>query len=163
MVTSKVIEAEVKCFSKLVGSRPWKQEDTDEAMECLEIEEALSFGVSVYDRLVLIDEKIRSLALEQDLASDAVKRSKGVKAVKTMKQVFKIWLGLCPEIEADIKRFEKKGYAVAFAKEFRQRHKEARWSVGKAREAFSSKKMTALRDAALEEHAAGNTLPIDGE
>ena len=125
----------------------WKQ-DHEEAMACLSFEQTLQLGVSLYDFLISLDEEIRSRMLSGQMQQDA-----GL--LKAVKALFGAWLLPCPRVEERLRKFERKGYTMKLASEFRSRCAEARWMMKPAGEAFDHQRVVDARDEAVDAIRSG--------
>lgn len=149
---TSVIERELRCYAEMARDEPWKRNHVT-AMAWLELDQLLKFGMYIYDALIELDEVWRDAVL-----SGHLEYCPDVQG--TIRRPFDLWLEPCQKLETAIRHFEDRGYVVDRAPDFRKRHAEAAWIVRKAADVFASDRFVALRDAALDEHAKGNTAPI---
>lgn len=125
----------------------WKT-DHHEAMECLSFEATLKHGVELYDFLIWLDEQVRHHMLKHPTEGDA-------SILAALKKLFTLWLEPCEDVENHLRRFERKGFTVKFAKDFRVRCAEARWMTKPAGEAFDHPRVVEARDAAIDAIRSG--------
>jgi len=143
-------------YSDQVESQSGWKTDHDDAMACMEFECILKFGMSLFDGIVALDEKLREAALSQGSVDETLNTLIG-----EMDLLVEWWLKPCKQVEAEIKRFSRLGYAVDGAEEFRKRHAEAKWILEDAESAFGDQRMVELRDAAIDDLRKGNTSPVE--
>lgn len=142
-----VAARQVGYYLELVEEEAWKR-DHREAEECAELDQVVRYGVFVYDVLVEIDESLR---LEGELVEPHV---------SSIRECFERWLEACEKLLPVASDFERRGHVVDHAAALRKRCSEARWSLGRAEDVLRSEKVTALRDAALADEAAGRTVEV---
>lgn len=140
-------EDRLRLFEKQVDQEPWKTAHV-EAMRCLAFQDALAFGIALYDLVIDLDDAIRGAVLRREVPHDP-------KYDVAVRKFFRWWLKPCGHVERDLLAFEKQGFVVDHADEFRKRYDEATWMLKPAGEAFDHPKMVDARDIAIDEvHAA---------
>lgn len=111
----------------------------------------LSAHVVVYDMLIQLDEQWRAAIAAKPESYDA-------RAHQELDAMFAEWLAAAATYEKLLSEFDSQELGVAHAEEFRRRLREARDIAMADSEFFNHSKLIELRDAALEEHALGETL-----
>jgi hypothetical protein len=111
----------------------------------------LSAQVVVYDMLIQLDEQWRA-------AITAKPESYDTRAHQELDKMFAEWLAAAATFDKLLSEFESQKLVVAHAEEFRRRLREARDAATPDSEFFNHSKLVELRDAALDEHARGETL-----
>lgn len=132
----------MQLFEEEVAGEDWKK-NHEEAMQCFAFEETLKFGISLFDSIILLDEKLRDVMLAHGTSDRTL--------INTPKDLLEWWLKPCRDVERALGAFESLGYSVEHAADFRKRHAEALWILAPASEALRHPKITEARDAAIDE------------
>ncbi|MGD9648537.1 MAG: hypothetical protein AB7U73_22695 [Pirellulales bacterium] len=111
----------------------------------------LSAHVVAYDMLIQLDEQWRAAVAAKPKSYDAPMHQE-------LEAMFAEWLAAAERLEKALLDLEQQQSSVEHAAEFRRRLSEARDSATADTEFFSHSKLVELRDAALDEHARGETL-----
>lgn len=130
----------------------WKKEH-NEAVKCLEFEEILVFGVSIYEFLNRLDEMWRLKVHKKQVEHDP-------KIDEAIERLYEAWLAPCDMVTARLDSFENAGYEVAGAKEFRSACREVKGLLTADSDFFRHQNLLTLRYEAIEEHRAGKSVEL---
>ena len=125
----------------------WKQ-DHDEAMECLNLEATIRFGINILDSFLAHEQAFRALVLES--AANGVRNETTESALELGVEIVRLWLKPAERLQNSIARFQERGYTVEPASDFAQRIEEAKWIVSPSHDVFNQPAFEAARDAAVE-------------
>lgn len=98
-------------------SESWQQ-DHDQALQCLEFEQLVAYGISVYQLLGKLNEIWKLRVAEHFVDYDAAMDD-------AIELLYRSWLEPCPRILRQITAFESAGFDVVGAREFRAACQEA--------------------------------------
>ena len=140
-------ELSVRLYARRASG--WKAQHI-EAQACFDLEEHLALGVSLFDLLRDGEDTWHRRVLEGKIAYNP-RHHEG------WRRVIGLWAQPCEGLERAVGAFEKRGFAVEGAEEFRRRCDEARWRLADPGELFNHPEFDVLRDAALADHRAGHT------
>lgn len=127
------------------------QPDHAKAMACRDLEDWLIVGIGLFDAITTFDERHQLRVFSNDIPFDADHAS-------IIKNAYRWWLGPCDAIDAEITQLEKADFEVDHAQVFRSKCREAKGILTEDAEFFNSEALIALRDEAIDEHRAGNSL-----
>jgi hypothetical protein len=130
----------------------WKG-DHDDAMRCVELEEVIALGLTVYNLINRMDEIWR-------LAVHKKKVAYSPKVDKLITKALRDWLRGCKILAKIIKKVEGLGYEVTGAEEFRLACREAEGILTPDEAFFDGEKLQGLEAAALKSHRAGRTKTL---
>ena len=130
----------------------WKS-DHDEAMQCLELEEVLVFGMAVYHHINRMDEVWRLSVHRKRTAFDP-------KVERLIMKLYRVWLRVYTVLGKMLRGFEDAGYDVAGAEEFRAMCREIRGILTPDEKFFTDEAFFQMEDSALRLHRAGKTIQI---
>jgi len=128
----------------------WKKEH-DEAMECINLEELIAFGITIFDLINRLDEiwrrKVHENRIPYNPDVDA--------AIETL---YAKWMGPFDRVMAQVNKFRQAGYNVAGEQEFISAHREVKGILTSASDFFTDEKLADLKDNAIDEHLRGNLI-----
>jgi hypothetical protein len=127
------------------------QKDHGEAMQCLELEEQIAFGLTVYNLLNRVDEIWR-------LAVHKKKIQYKPDFDKAMTKAFRHWLVGSKKLAKIMARF--KDYEVTGSAEFRAACREVEGILTDDEKFFVDEKFTNLASAAIKSHRSGETAEL---
>lgn len=130
-------------------SERWKQ-DHQQAMACCTFEEVLSKGVLVFDMITSADERWRAAVCAERTTYDP-------QVDEAVRAAYQAWLSPCEAILKDLDYFERTGFFVEHAKQFRSRWREAVGILTADDQFFAHDKLVEARDHALDELEADRT------
>lgn len=138
-------ERQIEAYGREVDR--WRHEH-DAAMKCRDFELLLKLGLDVYETLRRIDAEI----------SAAVFRGERVQAdLEFVDLVYRLWLAPSAEVERRLEEFERSGFRVEFAAEYRSAGREVRGLLTPDDEFFRGEALADLRDDAIDAYRRGRT------
>lgn len=133
----------------------WKI-DHEFAMRCVDFEILLQHGLFVYDLINQIDEAIRAASRK-----GMIEFTRDIQ--DSVSALYRWWLEPCDAVLQLLVRFERQGYEVDHASEFRSAVREVRGVLTPDDEFFQESDVAALRDAAIESFERGECEPFTGD
>jgi len=137
---------------KLYEAERWRV-DHDAAMHCLDVENAISFGVYLFERISRADE-FWQLQVFNGAALQSEEIDKGTA------ELYQLWAGNSDRYLTELDRLEKQGFEVVGADEFRRCCKEVRGIITDDVKFFSGDKFVELKDLAIDAHRHNETSPM---
>jgi hypothetical protein len=128
----------------------WKM-DYKAAMKCRDLEDWLYVGNGIFDAITSFDEKHQSRVFKGEIEFDP-------DHAELIKQAYSWWLGPCEELCAKIKLMHDQHFEVNNSAQFLSNCREAKGILTPDGEFFNHEDMVALRDMAIDEHRAGQSL-----
>ena len=132
------------------GAEQWKA-DHDRAMECLDLELLLQWGLSCYDAINFADEKVRSLARSGKLEFTP-------EVADVITTAYRSWMKPCETVIRQLEAFERDGFSVEKAERFRSACREVRGILTDDAEFFGDG-LVELRDGAIDAFRTGECAP----
>jgi hypothetical protein len=148
----KDMNESVDRYNRRAESEKWKK-DHDEAMKCLELEEAIAFGLTIYNLMNRVDEICR-------LAVHKKKVPYNPDVEKNLTHAFREWFRGSKKLEKILGKFESLGYEVTGAEEFRAACREVGGILTEDEEFFAGDKLGELAVAAVKANASGATKEL---
>lgn len=142
------VERELSLYVE--ASEQWKQDHT-QAMACYTFEDLLERGVLVYRVIVNADEHWRA-----DVAAGRKPYEKSVD--EALREAFQFWLRPYAFIADRLEYFEKSGFEVKHAREFRSCAREVLGILTPDDQFFVDDELVKLRDKAIDDHRSGNCI-----
>lgn len=133
----------------------WKQNYT-EAMRCRDFEEWLSIGIETLEHLIRFDEGWRADVLSGELVYDPNQD-------ELITKVLELWLDAARNVESQIAPFERRFGHVEHAARFRECFRMAQSMLTPDELYFTSEKLVAARDQAIDDHRRGATDDLDDD
>lgn len=144
-----IVRRDVELYLDVV-SESWR-DDHEVAMACYRFQDILQRGIMLFDLLVRVDECWRKLVSDGKVSCDP-------NVPQILKKLLARWSEPCPEALRRLEVFERNGFEVAFAEEFRSRCREAQGILTPDSAFFVDDALVSLRDAALDQHRRGETI-----
>jgi len=133
-----------------IEAEEWKR-DHFVAMKCFEFEDFLLVGIGLFDAITDYDERHRARVLSGETEFDP-------EHSELIKEAYRWWLKPCREIRVEIEKFRKQFGEVKNSDKFLSRCREAEGLLTDDAVFFSGEDMITLRDAAIDDHRAGDTI-----
>jgi hypothetical protein len=150
----QLAESQLKIYEEQASeSQEAWMKDHDAAMQCLDFEGHIAFGLSVLDFVHRLDEAWRTKVYKNLLDYDE-------DVSKAIDALYAWWLRPCPRVMERLKGFENEGFVVSGAKQFRSACKEVEAIVRDPREVFSSASLVELRDRAIDASRRGDVVEM---
>lgn len=123
----------------------------DHAMKCYDFEDFLGVGIALFDGITDFDERHRARVLANEVEYDPEHSA-------TIKDAYRWWLRPCEHIQAKIDSLRADFGILKNAEEFLSRCREAKGILMEDAEFFTGETFIELRDEALDEFRAGNSI-----
>lgn len=119
VASDRIFRGQLKLYEvQAEQAESWKN-DHDRAMDCLELDGLVGFGLHLYDWLCRTDNILSRSVLEQKMQfSD--------QAAKKLAEWYAWWLEPCDSVLKEIDKFEAEGYQVHGADRFRRACQDVR-------------------------------------
>lgn len=140
--------------SYLEDAEQWKK-DHDTAARCMNFELLLQHATSVYEAINFFDESARQLHASG-------KQEYTAETGDVIRKLYRSWLQPHESIVQTILVFENAGYSVSFSSEFRSAVREVQSLLAEDEDMLTTDRFIELRDAAIDDHRAGNCESING-
>lgn len=144
-----------RLLSAYQDAEPWKVEH-DARMECFQIEDAITAGNALFALVSEYDfqwhERVMSGVWPYSEASE-----------RPPEALYRLWLGAAERVLERAETRTREGHAIKGLEEYRDNVREARGVLTPDDDFFTSEELADLRDAAIEDHRAGLTEPMDGD
>lgn len=128
----------------------WK-EDYEAAMKCRDLEDWLYVGNGIFDAITRFDEKHQGRVFSGEIEFDPEHES-------LIKEAYRWWLGPCADFTSQIESLRRQNFDVNNSEQFLSNCREAMGILTDDAEFFDSEALIALRDEAIDEHRAGDSL-----
>ncbi len=148
MILLQLLRRQVQILSE-EREEPWKIE-CDAATRCFETEHHVAFLNFLFDQIIQLDEKWRSLVYTGQLEYQPGFEELLGKVLPDWKRGASNWTATIDHLEVD-------GYSVSGANELRRHITEAEDMLTTDESFFKGDKLVALRDAAIDSHRAGQS------
>lgn len=131
-------------------NEPWKP-DYEAAMDCRDVEDWLYVGNGIFDAINSFDEKHQLRVMRGELEFDNTHNEK-------IREAYRWWLTPCEALATRIESLRKSGFNVDHAEQFLSNCREAKGILTDDAEFFKNESLVNLRDEALDEHRAGESI-----
>lgn len=132
------------------GVESWKSAYVA-AMKCRDLEDWLYVGNGIFDAITAFDEKHQFRVLSGEIEYDPAHN-------ELIKSAYKWWLGPCEVLSTEINSLRAQGFLVDNSEAFLSNCRESTGILTDDAEFFDSEALIALRDEAIDEHRAGESL-----
>jgi hypothetical protein len=133
-------------------SEAWK-DDHDLATACFELEELVATGIDAVDAINRADEWLRSRVASGKAKYDAIQDAR-------IDALYQQWMHGSDRVIALLDQFEKKGFEVRGAEQFRRSYREVQGILTPDEKFFAHHSLVKLRDEAVDAHRRGETVEI---
>ena len=144
----KVVQNAIGSYK--IEAAGWKR-DHDAAMKFYDFEDFLLVGIALFDAITQFDEKHRSRVLSGESPFDP-------EHTQTIQGAYRWWLEPCEKITVKLEELRAEFGPIKNSEEFLSRCREAKGILTDDAEYFTDKALIALRDEAVGEFRAGNTI-----
>ncbi len=114
-------------------------------------EALLQRGILCFDMVTKLDEDWRAAVLKEPTEYTKEMSDR-------LRNLYRIWSRPCPSVLERLTQFERAGFTVKCAEEFRSRCREAEGILTSDAEFFADDELVDLRDRAIDQHRQGQTV-----